>query len=80
MNSHVRLWMNIMPEMESDEILRVKLEVLKRDHRTLDEELAELNEGARGNTLLIKRMKRQKLLLKDQISSIENRLTPDIIA
>ena len=80
MNSHVRLWMNIMPEMESDEILRVKLEVLKRDHRTLDEELAELTEGARGNTLLIKRMKRQKLLLKDQISSIENRLTPDIIA
>lgn len=68
------------PEMDGDDVLKVKLEVLLREHRELDDEIGSLNEGARGNTLMLKRLKRRKLMLKDQIARIEDRLTPDIIA
>ncbi len=72
--------MTHMPEMQTDEVLKVKLEVLRREHRDLDEELGALSEGARGDTLMVKRLKRRKLMLKDRIARIEDRLTPDIIA
>ena len=39
-----------------------------------------IEESRTGDQLMIKRMKKQKLVLKDQISAIEDRLTPDIIA
>ena len=66
--------------MENEDVLKVELEVLLREHRQLDEEIDTLNEGALGNTLMLKRLKRKKLMLKDQIARIEDRLTPDIIA
>ena len=69
-----------MPEMEHEDVLKVELEVLRQEHRDLDEEIRALGEGARGNSLMIQRLKRQKLLLKDQIARIEDKLTPDIIA
>ena len=72
--------MNIMPEMDSEEVLRVKLEVLKREHRDLDEAISALEDTARSDTLALKRLKKQKLGLKDRIAKLEDRLTPDIIA
>ena len=69
-----------MSQMQDTEVLKVKLEVLRREHRELDDELENLSEGARGNALLMQRIKRQKLRLKDEIARIEDRLTPDIIA
>ena len=72
--------MSFMPEMEHEDVLKVELEVLRQEHRDLDEEIRALGEGARGNSLMIQRLKRQKLLLKDQIARIEDKLTPDIIA
>ncbi|MEL7343449.1 MAG: DUF465 domain-containing protein [Pseudomonadota bacterium] len=67
-------------EMQSEDVLRVKLEVLKREHGDLDEAIRAIEERRTGDQLMIKRMKKAKLLLKDKISSIEDRLTPDIIA
>lgn len=72
--------MTFMPEMDNEDVLKVELEVLRKEHRDLDDEIASLGEGALGDTLLLKRLKRQKLALKDQIARIEDRLTPDIIA
>lgn len=66
--------------METDEVLRVKLEVLKREHGDLDSAIRAIEDSRTGDQLMIKRMKKRKLALKDQISLLEDRLTPDIIA
>ena len=67
-------------EMMSDEVLRVKLAVLRREHRDLDEAIRALEDSGRGDPLTIRRLKKQKLQLKDRIALLEDRLTPDIIA
>jgi hypothetical protein len=66
--------------MMTDEMLRVRLEVLRREHRDLDQAIHALEEKGTGDQLTIRRLKKQKLQLKDQIALIEDRLTPDIIA
>lgn len=67
-------------KMEADEVLRVKLEVLKREHRDLDDAIHALEDLGRVDQLRMRRLKKQKLLLKDQIAQIGDQLTPDIIA
>ncbi|SPH24732.1 hypothetical protein DEA8626_03770 [Defluviimonas aquaemixtae] len=72
--------MNAHMEMENSEVLRVKLEVLRREHRDLDEAIHLMEASGRADQLTLKRLKKQKLMLKDQIARIEDILTPDIIA
>ena len=74
--------MNVQSDlsMKTDEVLRVELEVFRRQHRDLDEAIHALEEKGTGDQLTIRRLKKQKLQLKDRISMIEDRLTPDIIA
>ncbi|MEO1638569.1 MAG: DUF465 domain-containing protein [Pseudomonadota bacterium] len=72
--------MNTSAKMEQDEVLRVKLEVLRREHRDLDEAIAALHERNAPDMLTLKRLKKQKLALKDQIAALEDRILPDIIA
>ncbi|MDV4167072.1 YdcH family protein [Rhodovulum sp. FJ3] len=73
--------MNIASEMNSEEVLRVKLEVLRREHRDLDDAIHALAErGNPADQFTLRRLKKQKLTLKDRIAVIEDRLTPDIIA
>ncbi|MBZ8117447.1 DUF465 domain-containing protein [Roseovarius sp. LXJ103] len=66
--------------MKSDDVLRVELEEFRRQHRDLDEAITALQEKGARDPLTIKRLKQQKLRLKDRIAYIEDRLTPDIIA
>ncbi|EAP75119.1 MULTISPECIES: YdcH family protein [Roseovarius] len=66
--------------MKSDDVLRVELEEFRRQHRDLDEAITALAEKGARDPLTLKRLKQQKLRLKDRISWIEDRLTPDIIA
>lgn len=66
--------------MKTDEVLRVELEVFRAEHRDLDEAIRALQEKATADQLTIRRLKKKKLRLKDMISLIEDRLTPDIIA
>lgn len=72
--------MNTPENMTKTEVLRVKLEVLKREHRDLDDAIAALQERAVADQLTVKRLKKQKLGLKDRIAALEDQLTPDIIA
>lgn len=72
--------MNSSPEMETVEVLRVKLEVLRREHRDLDDAISALQERPTSDMFTLKRLKKQKLDLKDQIAALEDRITPDIIA
>ena len=68
------------PQMERVEVLRIKLERLRQDHRDLDEAIHALHEQGRADVLTLQRLKRQKLALKDQIARFEDEITPDIIA
>lgn len=68
--------------MESEEIreLRAVLGRLKQEHRDLDSAINALEESGRADPLQLKRLKKKKLFLKDEISRIEDQLLPDIIA
>lgn len=61
-------------------MLRVKIAVLMREHRDLDEAIHALEANGRPDMLTIRRLKKQKLALKDQITKLEDQLVPDIIA
>lgn len=72
--------MNAPSELSFDEMLRIKLQVLRREHRDLDEAIHALEQNGRPDPLTLRRLKKQKLFLKDQIVKIEDQLIPDIIA
>ncbi|HEY7006297.1 MAG TPA: YdcH family protein [Sphingomicrobium sp.] len=56
------------------------LESLRAEHRELDGRIRELTSEPTGDQLEIARLKRRKLMLKDQIQQILDSNTPDIIA
>lgn len=60
--------------------LREQLTRLRAEHRDLDAEIVALEETGKADQLLIKRLKKRKLQLKDQITAVEDQLLPDIIA
>jgi len=62
------------------ETLRSKLAALKTEHRDLDDVIARITELAPFDQLQLQRLKKRKLMLKDQISKLESELLPDIIA
>lgn len=66
--------------MKNDDVLRVELEVFRREHRDLDDAIHALVERGTADPLTLQRLKKRKLRLKDRIAQIEDRLTPDIIA
>lgn len=67
-------------ELNHDEMLRIRLGVLVREHRDLDEAIHVLETAGRPDPLTLRRLKKQKLFLKDQIVKMEDNLIPDIIA
>jgi hypothetical protein len=72
--------MNAQFEMDQHDVLLVKIRVLRQEHRDLDEAISALEGAGRADALALRRLKKQKLHLKDQIARIEDILTPDIIA
>ena len=63
-----------------NDTLQRKLVGLKSEHRDLDLVIAEISEARPTDQLLIQRLKKRKLGLKDQIARLESQLLPDIIA
>ena len=66
--------------MKPEEVLKIKLEALRREHSDLDEAIRALEEKSTRDPLTVRRLKKQKLFLKDRIAILEDYLTPDIIA
>jgi hypothetical protein len=66
--------------MKNDDVLRVEIEVFRREHRDLDEAIRAMVERGTCDQLTLQRLKKRKLRLKDLIAQIDDRLTPDIIA
>jgi len=71
---------HIPAEMDQIDVLKVKVEVLRREHRDLDEAIHALQERGSADMLTVRRLKKQKLALKDQIQQLQDRILPDIIA
>lgn len=68
-----------MDDHEED-ALRARLGELRQDHADLDAAVQAIALSPLPDMLLIGRLKRKKLALKDEIARIEELLTPDIIA
>jgi hypothetical protein len=64
----------------SDELLEARLSDLRQDHSDLDAAVQAISATPMPDILLIARLKRKKLALKDEIARIEDQLNPDIIA
>ena len=60
--------------------LRARLGFLRQQHQDLDASIHALELNPRPDQLQIARLKKQKLALRDQITKLEDQLTPDIIA
>lgn len=57
-----------------------KIQQLRVQHRDLDDSISALIGAGTSNMLQIKRLKKQKLILRDKIIKLEDELLPDIIA
>ncbi len=67
--------------MDRQAILETQLSELRQRHRALDQEIAALSDAlAAANGLEVRRLKKQKLALKDRIITLEDLVLPDIIA
>ncbi len=64
----------------TDAAVRNELARLRQEHRDLDDSIAALEMQPRLDTLQIQRLKKRKLMLKDRVSALEDKLLPDIIA
>jgi hypothetical protein len=60
--------------------IREQLARLRAEHRDLDAQIVAEEASPTGDQLLIKRLKKRKLALKDKITAAEDQLLPDIIA
>ncbi|HAQ35865.1 MAG: hypothetical protein CMF74_05415 [Maricaulis sp.] len=60
--------------------LKARIAELRQEHRTLDGQIGALIDNGVQDQLKIARLKKEKLFLKDRISDLEDRMTPDIIA
>lgn len=67
-------------KMAREDVLRVKLAALQAEHRDLDDAIRALEDKGTGDMFTIRRLKKQKLGLKDRIARLEDQITPDIIA
>jgi hypothetical protein len=65
---------------DDSETLRAQLQELRVEHRDLDEAIDRLENAPPHDDLLLRRLKKRKLHLKDRISQIEGMLEPDILA
>lgn len=67
-------------QFPSEEALTARLAELRQDHADLDASIQAIALSPLPDMMLIGRLKRKKLALKDEIARVEDMLTPDIIA
>jgi hypothetical protein len=69
-----------MTERTEIEAIEARIAELKLEHRDLDDVILRLMQTQIVDQLQLQRLKKRKLLVKDQISMLERQLTPDIRA
>ena len=68
------------PLDEEKQSIRMRLHELEIEHHDLDDIINRLSLDPAQDQLQLRRLKKRKLFLKDQISKLRARLIPDIIA
>lgn len=66
--------------MDGQEIIKQQLERLEYEHHDLGDMIERMLDAAIVDQIAVQRLKKRKLLLKDQISNLRSRILPDIIA
>lgn len=70
--------------MDDDEALhaalRQRISELRTEHDDLDDAIARLSDKPLPDQLRLQRLKKRKLLLKDQLTHLERQLDPDVLA
>ena len=61
-------------------VLMQRLVALQIEHRDLDDVIRRLGSDPGHDQLQLTRMKRRKLLLKDQMARLERQIDPDVFA
>lgn len=64
----------------NDEGLQAKILELRQEHQDIADSIEALQSRPNFDMLQIARLKRRKLVLKDEITRMSGRITPDIIA
>ena len=67
-------------DIEEQQILKARLYVLESEHRDLDVVIERLSEDKPFDQLQLQRLKKRKLVLKDEMALVRSRILPDIIA
>jgi len=60
--------------------IRERLQALEIEHHDLDDVIGRLSADVAQDQLQLRRLKKRKLFLKDQIQRLRTRLIPDIVA
>lgn len=69
-----------MDEAKDQDLAQARLDNLLSEHRDLDDVIARLGQEGPMDQLQLQRLKKRKLLLKDEIIALKAHLVPDIIA
>jgi len=67
-------------EPANDEGLRAKIAILRQEHQDLNDAVEALLRLPNPDQLQIARLKKKKLLLRDEVARLSEQITPDIIA
>jgi hypothetical protein len=65
---------------DSEQTLRERIAELTQEHRDLDDAITGLTQQPYINQLQLQRMKKRKLMLKDQLARLRSQLIPDLNA
>lgn len=69
-----------MSDRSETDAIEARIAELKLEHRDLDDVISRLLQTPVTDQLQLQRLKKRKLLVKDQIAMLERQLTPDIPA
>ena len=67
-------------DIEEQQLLKARLYVLESEHRDLDDVIERLSDDKPFDQLQLQRLKKRKLVLKDELALVRSQILPDIIA
>lgn len=72
--------MTVQDEIDDQQMIINKLRQLESEHRDLDDVIERLADDKPFDQLKLQRLKKRKLMLKDEMTLLRSRILPDIIA
>ncbi len=66
--------------MNAHDSIRRKLQNLETEHQDLEDVISRIAEGPAFDQLKVQRLKKRKLMIKDEIVKLRGKILPDIIA